>query len=157
MKLTALDGRILAPALLALAIAACGDAPPPPDAEAPEVGAPAAEEPAPPTIPLTASNDSGVSGEATAMHLHDIVVVVVELEGISDAGEYAAHIHSGSCEEGGPVSAALNPVVGLADGTGASNTTLDVTEVEQDQPLFIQVHGAGGSPIACGNIEGHEF
>lgn len=107
------------------------------------------------TIPLSEVNGSGVSGEAMAMHDADQVTVVIELEGLPAEGEYAAHVHVGTCEEGGPVGAPLNPVMGLADGTGSSTTILDAEELPADESHFIQVHGEGGEPIACGDIEGH--
>jgi hypothetical protein len=107
------------------------------------------------TIPLSEVNGSGVTGEAMAMHDADQVTVVIELEGLPSEGEYAAHVHVGTCEEGGPVGAPLNPVMGLADGTGSSTTILDAEELAADESHFIQVHGEGGAPIACGDIEGH--
>ncbi len=107
------------------------------------------------TIPLAPANASGVSGEAMAMHADDAVVVILELEGLTEEGQYAAHIHIGSCAEGGPVAVTLNPVLGLADGTGTSTTTLEADELDPDDPHFIMVHGEGGTPIACGDMEGH--
>ncbi len=107
------------------------------------------------TIELGEMNDSGVSGEAMAMHSDDAVVIMIELDGLPGEGEYDAHIHTGSCADGGPVSVPLDPVIGLPDGTGASTTTLEIDEIDQDEPHFIMVHGQGGNPIACGDMEGH--
>ncbi len=106
-------------------------------------------------ITLNPRNDSGVSGEAMAMHTAESVVVVVEVNGLPGEGEYAAHIHAGSCEAGGGVAAPLNPVMGLADGTGSSTTTLEADALSADGSYFIMVHGEGGAPIACGDVEGH--
>jgi len=136
----------------------CGEAPPPPPVED---EMPVQEDVAPmddiihAEIPLHEVNGSGVTGEAMAMHSDDAVVVVLDLEGLPAEGEYAAHIHSGTCAEGGGVAAPLNPVMGLADGTGTSTTTLDPHDIPLDAPHFIQVHGEGGTPIACGDMEGH--
>lgn len=107
------------------------------------------------TVPLAAVNESGVSGEAMGMHSDDAVVMMLELEGLPAEGEYAAHIHSGSCADGGSVAVALDPVIGLADGTGASTTTLEPDAIDPDSDHFVQVHGEGGTPIACGDVEGH--
>jgi len=142
-----------------LLFAACGDSPPPPD----DIQLHLAEETAVDTvgemihamIELSAVNESGVQGEAIAMHTDDTVIVLIEVSGLPEEGEYAAHIHTGSCESGGPVAIALNPVLGEADGTGTSTTTFDADDLPTDAPQFIQVHGAGGTPIACGDIEGH--
>lgn len=147
--------------LLLLPLVGCApdEAPDPPPAEvSPPMEGPAA----PPaadlmhaTIPLQEVNSSGVSGEAMAMHSDDAVVVILDLEGLTAEGEYPAHIHIGTCADGGPVGVALNPVVGLADGTGASTTTLELDDLDPDDPHFIMVHGDGGAPIVCGDMEGH--
>lgn len=108
------------------------------------------------TVQLAAVGDSGVSGEATGMLTEDALVVMIELDGLPAEGEYAAHIHSGTCAEGGPVAVALDPVIGLSDGTGASTTTLEPDEVDDSEPHFVQVHGEGGTPIACGDMESAE-
>lgn len=107
------------------------------------------------TISLDAMNESGVAGEAMAMHSDDAVVIMLEIEGLPGEGEYPAHIHSGNCADGGPVAVPLDPVIGLPDGTGASTTTLEIDEVSEDEPHFIMVHGEGTNPIACGDMEGH--
>jgi hypothetical protein len=151
--------RLWALALLA-PLAACGgdELPAPATETAPP---PAAETPPPPaemmhaTIVLDEVNSSGVTGEAMAMHSDDAVVVILDLDGLTDEGEYAAHIHIGSCAEGGPVAVSLNPVLGLADGTGTSTTTLEAHELTEGDPHFIMVHGEGGTPIVCGDMEGH--
>ncbi len=149
---------------LALLLAGCGDPPPPPDGDPPaglEETTPTPEEApvqdpmeemAHVTIPLDEANGTGVSGEAMLMYDDDTIIVVVDVEGFPTEGEYAAHIHSGSCAEGGPVAAPLNPILGLADGTGTSTTTLEGHEVELTAPHFIQIHGEGGSPITCGDL-----
>ncbi len=148
-------------AALPLFLFACGgeDVPEPDAAPAPvaEEAAPAAE-PATEhvTIALASSNESGVFGEAMAMHTDESVVVVLEIAGLPAAGEYAAHVHIGTCATGGGVAAALNPVIGLADGTGSSTTTLELSALPAEQSHFVQVHGAGGSPVACGDMEGRE-
>ncbi|GEM_PF-621720 len=147
---------------LPLILVGCGEAPPPPDTDDPPAEMEPAAEPMDPmedvihaTIELAEVNGSGVSGEAMAMHSDDAVIIVIDLEGLPEEGEYAAHIHEGTCAEGGPVAEPLNPVMGLGDGTGTSTTTLDPDVIPEDEPHFIQVHGEGGTPIACGDIEGH--
>ncbi len=149
---------------LLLPLAACGgDAPAPEEGVLPRTEAPVMEPaaPTPPaemmhaTIPLAPANASGVSGEAMAMHADDAVVVILELEGLTDEGQYGAHIHIGTCADGGPVAVTLNPVLGLADGTGTSTTTLEADELDPDDPHFIMVHGEGGTPLVCGDMEGH--
>jgi hypothetical protein len=151
--------RLWALALLAPLVACGGDESPAPAAET--VPPPATEAAPPPTemmhatVVLDEVNSSGVSGEAMAMHSDDAVVVILDLDGLTDEGEYAAHIHIGSCAEGGPVAVSLNPVLGLADGTGTSTTTLEAHELTEGDPHFIMVHGEGGTPIVCGDMEGH--
>jgi hypothetical protein len=109
----------------------------------------------PVAIELEPMNESGVSGEAMAMHSDDAVVVILELEGLPGEGQFNAHVHGGSCADGGPVLVALNPVTGLADGTGTSTTTLEADELDPAVSHFVMVHGEGGTPVACGDMEGH--
>lgn len=105
------------------------------------------------TVSLDPVNESGVSGEATAVHGTDEVMVVLEVTGLPGAGEFAAHIHSGSCAEGGGVAAPLNPVVATADGLGTSTTALDADALDHEESHFFQVHSRDGPPIACGDVD----
>jgi hypothetical protein len=120
------------------------DAPPPalPGAEVTEA-----------TVALEPVNDSGVFGQATALHGEEDVTVLLEVQGLPAAGEYAAHIHSGTCADGGPVAVGLNPVVANEAGHGTSTSTLDMGEMDHDQSHFFQVHSAEGPPVACGDME----
>jgi hypothetical protein len=107
------------------------------------------------TIRLDEVNDSGISGDAAANHEGDSVRIGLSVSGLESGTSYAAHIHTGSCEAGGPVRAPLQSVTGGEDGMGTSTTTLASTQLPADQRSFIQVHGPGGQPVACGDIEGH--
>lgn len=160
MRVRTLPLRRLVALALFLPLAGCGEGEVPVPGTDDVEGLPA-EAPGPPTmedmvhttVTLSPVNGSGVSGEAMAMHGDDAIVIMLDLTGLPQEGEYAAHIHIGSCAEGGPVGAALNPVIGLADGTGSSTTTLDAGELNESDRHFVQVHGAGGPPIACGDVE----
>lgn len=101
---------------------------------------------------LLAVDESGVTGRLTIAADPESLVLAVEVEGLPGEGEYAAHVHRGVCAEGGPVAAALSPVVGLGDGSGTSTTTMAADALPTNEPLFVQVHGANGGPIACGDI-----
>jgi hypothetical protein len=46
----------------------------------------------------------------------------------------------------------LNPVIGLADRTGESSTTLDAEEVAFEGSLFLQIEGTGGVILSCGDL-----
>jgi hypothetical protein len=163
MDLTPNTLRLLgASALVLLFVSGCGgDAPADDPADMPDPAPTVEAAPSPMdtmvhvTIALSMMNESGVTGEAMAMHADDAVVVILELEGLPGEAQYAAHIHAGTCAQGGPVVVPLNPVAGLADGTGTSTTTLEADEVGTDTPHFIMIHGEGGTPIACGDMEGH--
>lgn len=111
------------------------------------------EMPMEPTVTdLDDVNDSGISGEATATHSQQEVTVSILLkEGAQPDVSYAAHIHTGTCEQGGPVAVDIGPVQNLQ-----SSKTIQLSELPADQPAFIQVHGPEGQPVACGDMEGHE-
>lgn len=97
-------------------------------------------------------NDSGISGEATATHSQQEVTVSILLkDGAKPDVSYAAHIHTGTCEQGGPVAVDIGPVQNLQ-----SSKTVPLSALPADQPAFIQVHGPGGQPVACGDMKGHE-
>jgi len=124
-----------------------------PPAEAP---APAAETTVPPTtVRLEERNGSGITGEATATHMRDSVTIVLNLQGLQAGQEYPAHVHTGSCERGGPRVLPLNPVRSMQGGNGSSRTTAPVARLSPEQPAFIQVQGADGSPVACADLPGH--
>jgi hypothetical protein len=124
-----------------------------PPAEAP---APAAEVTVPPTtVRLEERNRSGITGEATATHTLDSVTIVLNLQGLQAGQEYPAHVHTGSCEQGGPPVVPLNPVRATQGGSGSSRTTAPAARLSPEQPAFIQVHGTNGSPVACADHPGH--
>jgi len=114
----------------------------------------ATEAPPPATVPLDPVGDSEVFGEATMSRSDAEILVVLEVRGLPDEGEYPAHVHEGTCAEGGPVAQPLNPVLSVNDdGTGRSTTGLDPDALDDDGPFFFQVHGRDGAPIACGDID----
>ncbi len=164
MKLPPFHRRAFALSLLLPVLAACEtqpdpspDMPPADPAEEPGAAAPAPPDPAMEhaTIPLEPVDDSGVYGEAMAMHEADAIIVVLDVMGLPGEGEYPAHIHEGSCAEGGGVAAPLNPVTGSQDGHGSSTTTLDADALDPAGTHFVQVHAEDGPSIACGDIAGH--
>lgn len=130
------------------------------------------------TVTLASANDSGITGTAVLAaaaedERPDAHSITLELSGVEAGQTYPAHIHGGTCEEGGGVVAALEPVV--AEGQMASATTVitpdqlamadtgdepaemaaeegEEEEHEGHGPLFIQVHLPDGTPAACGNV-----
>lgn len=158
--------RIAASAGLALlaSLTACGEPeeeqyqeeelPPPAEeedpAESPEMGP---EEMEPEELEMeAATDDPSVMGEATIIREGGLNMISVDLEGLPEAGEFDAHVHEGTCEEGGGVAVELEPVMALEDGTGTSMTQLEDEELPEDD-WFIQVHGEDGSPISCGDAD----
>lgn len=159
--------RALAAVLpLVVAVGACAgepaDEPPPsdpppvemPGMDPPDAGFPgdAPDEPQP--ITLEAVDDSGVEGRATAIHRGDSVQVNLMVQGLPGEGEYAAHIHRGTCESGGGVVVPLNSVAADRDGMGRSTTAFAADRLSADERYFVQVHGSAGA-IACGDVQGH--
>ncbi len=79
------------------------------------------------TVSLSEVNDSGIEGKAVISHAEDAEAmaahqVKVKLTGATEGQTYPAHVHQGSCEEGGPVVTALTSVEAGSDG--ASSTTV---------------------------------
>jgi hypothetical protein len=97
-------------------------------------------------------DDSGISGEATATHSANDVTVSILLKDDAKADvTYPAHIHTGTCEAGGPVAVELEPVKNLQ-----SSKTVPLSSLPSNQAAFVQVHNPAGKAIACGNMQGHE-
>lgn len=150
--------RLSAFALAALVVAACAEtaedeAVPADSAAVATDSARAQQLPTEPTVTeLDDVNDSGISGEATATHSQNEVTVSILLkDGAKPDVNYPAHIHTGTCKDGGPVAVELGTVQNLQ-----STKTVPLSSLPSGQPAFVQVHGADGKPVACGNMKGHE-
>jgi len=102
--------------------------------------------------PLAAVGGSGVTGEVMTMPSAESFIVSLSAGSLRPGESYMAHIHRGVCAGGGPVSVALEPVVADTDGRGSSTTILEPARVAQAQALFVQLHGADGTPVACGDL-----
>lgn len=156
------------PALLLLALlAACGEAPEPDVAELPATTAipmgvedgpvPATEgetgRMAQRTFPLAPLHDSGVRGEVIAMVATDAVVLIVEAEGLPGEALHPVHVHRDACEADGEEAVPLDPIPGLADGTGMSTTTLEPEELDRNTRWSVRVHADGGEVLACSDLD----
>ena len=118
-------------------------------AQPPAAAAPSAE---PVKVELDATNDSGIKGEATATHTAtDVTVSILLTEGAKAEVSYPAHIHTGTCEKGGPKAVDLAPVTNLQ-----STITVPASSLPVNQDAFVQVHDASGKPVACGDMKGHD-
>jgi hypothetical protein len=102
-------------------------------------------------VTLESVNQSGVEGRATAIQTDDSLQLNLMVQGLPREGEYPAHIHRGSCETGGGVIVALNPVLVETDGMGRSTTMLAADRLPPDASHFVQVHGPSGV-LACGDV-----
>ncbi|HEX8209034.1 MAG TPA: multicopper oxidase domain-containing protein [Longimicrobium sp.] len=110
-------------------------------------------------VQLTALNNSGVTGQAQIMeHGAAETMVTVTLQG-QGSGTHPGHIHSGTCDQLGPVVAPLQSVA-MASGTGTSTSTVKVSmgTVMNGQHVVNFHAGAGANPmapVACGAIPAH--
>jgi len=102
--------------------------------------------------PILSVEGSGTTGELSIAQTGARVDLYLRAQGLPSAGEFSAHVHRGVCAEGGPVAIALRTVVSSGDGSGTSVTELTADALPVTEPLFIQIHGPGGAPIACGDI-----
>lgn len=145
------------------------------------------EKPEQVTVQLSAKNESAITGTAVLTDASTEAdphakAVKLELSGLTAGATYPAHIHRGSCEEGGGVAVALTSVEATGEGIGSSQTAISADQLAMKEPapeaeekieaeeaeeaeyaeagrekkampaLFIQVHGADGTPVACGDI-----
>lgn len=104
------------------------------------------------TIDLNALNDSGVSGTVTLTANGDQTDIVISVEGAT--GDHPVHIHNGSCDALGEVTAPLTDI----DATGQSVTTVPISLDELISGDFaINAHLSAEQIavyVACGNIAG---
>ncbi len=106
---------------------------------------------APVRVTLDAKNNSGVTGDASLTTVGDSAIVDVRVQGATESGSFPAHIHTGTCDSPGPVQVPLTNL-DVANGMGASTTSIKMSDVPQGQPLLIMVHKPSGQPIACGPL-----
>lgn len=154
----ALTSFLVALGLPAAAVAAPAGAPDAPD------GVPLDRPSADTTmVELSSKNDSGIRARARLVRGEDQLRVAVAAVGLDAGEEYPAHIHQGTCEEGGGVAAGLEPVQRESeeDDAGTSVSTVPMEELkeakekaESEHPsFFLQIHLPDGTPAACGDIE----
>jgi hypothetical protein len=103
-------------------------------------------------VGLEAKAESGITGTATVIRAADGVEVALDLDGLTAGQTYASHIHRGTCDDDRGVVAPLEDIA--ADGeTARGTTTVGQSMLDPSaESLFIQVHGADGTPVACGDI-----
>jgi hypothetical protein len=106
-------------------------------------------------IDLRAVGQSNVSGEASIAPDGQTTKVMVRLTG-GTPGQKDGHIHSGTCDNIGPVVVALEPVNVQQGGAGTSTSevNLPVAQVMNGQHV-ISYHQSGGDPgppVVCGEI-----
>lgn len=106
-------------------------------------------------VTLAPKNETGIDGEARLDHHGDSVHVSLRLRGLDSGASYPAHIHRGSCQEGGGVAAGLTSV-SPADGAGTSETTVAAGQLSMDENYFLQAHLPDGTPAACGDVPAHD-
>lgn len=106
-------------------------------------------------VSLAPKNQSGIEGTATIRHRGDTVHVSVSLSGLESGNSYPAHIHQGTCQEGGGVAAGLTAVE-ASDGTGTSETRIPAAKLDMEARHFVQAHLPDGTPAACGDLPSHE-
>lgn len=113
-------------------------------------GMTSAAEPA--TASLQAMGESGVGGEVAFTREGDQLEVQVMAEGLAAAGDFASHIHDGTCAEPGGVVTPLNAVAAPEAGAGEATTSVDATQLEPGGSYLVMVHGQEGAPVACADV-----
>jgi hypothetical protein len=119
------------------------------------------------SLGTSADNNQSVTVGGVELSIHNrrgksSLTVKIFLFRLAPNSTHMAHIHSGSCENQGPVVHKLNAVHADAVGFGTSTTTVSDVSSIPDTGWYVNVHrGAtmdalgdqtGFDPIACGNI-----
>lgn len=101
---------------------------------------------------VSPKNESGMQGHVMVSAGSDSLTIKLEVLGLKGGTEYPAHLHSGTCEEGGDVLADLNPPTVASVGLGSSLTALSPDLMETGRPYFVQLHLPDGTPAACADV-----
>jgi len=109
------------------------------------------------TTQLTPLSSSGVRGEVVVRDRDEFTTeVTVRLSGASANAPHAGHLHSGTCNEIGPVVQPLEAITPASDGRGEVTFTLQRAPMTLLDGLHIAVyHDPAGAPAACGLIGAH--
>jgi hypothetical protein len=108
------------------------------------------------SVAMNALNNSGVTGTAQVMaHGEGESMVTVTLMG-QGTGTHPGHIHSGTCDNLGPVVVPLeNVVMNNGQGTSTSTVKVPMATVMNGQHVVNYHAGSGDNPmapVACGAI-----
>lgn len=106
----------------------------------------------PETAPLMGMGDSEVAGTVSFTREGGSLEVHVMAENLPAAGEYASHIHEGSCDQPGGVATPLNSVAAPEAGAGQATSSVDATALEAGSSYLVMVHAQEGAPTACANV-----
>lgn len=101
---------------------------------------------------VSPKNESGMQGHVMVSAGSDSLTIKLEVLGLKGGTEYPAHLHSGTCEEGGDVLADLNPPTVASVGLGSSLTALSPDVMETGRSYFVQLHLPDGTPAACADV-----
>lgn len=105
---------------------------------------------------MASMNNSGATADVTLTAVGEQSTVAVNLKGAPASASLQQHIHSGTCEVQGAVVAPLDPITTDASGMGMVTTTVTIPKATiANGQHYIQIHGADGKPIACGNVAMH--
>lgn len=103
---------------------------------------------------LAPIDHSGVTGTVEADRDDDEVSVTVTLEGLQPGVAYEAHLHDGRCAAGGPVRIPMGELERGSEGEGVFRLTVRAVNLPEEDPVFVQVHGADGAAVACADLSG---
>ncbi len=161
-----LIGAVLAAAIVAIGVGACGDDEGDGDggateaprattrATTPATRAAGTDGPAALLVAIVAGvEDDKIVGTVVIGEGGDGVEVVVDLIGLPE-GAHANHLHHGTCEDQGEVHVTLTELDADADGFASGETTFDDPSLEHFATgHYYAVHDDAGAVIGCGNIE----
>ena len=102
---------------------------------------------------VSPKNDSGMQGHVMVSAGSDALTIKLEVLGLEGGTEYPAHLHGGTCAEGGDVIAELNSPTVASVGLGSSLTELSPDVMEAGGSYFVQLHLPDGTPAACADVQ----
>jgi len=96
-------------------------------------------------------NGSNVTGDVQFTRNGDSLTVDISAH-MGNPGDYAAHIHNGTCDDFGSVVAPLGNATAAEPGIAETSTTVDATQLQAGNPYVVMIHDQQGAPAGCAPV-----
>jgi hypothetical protein len=82
-----------------------------------------------------------------------IILIALDVAGLSKGRVYPLELRAGSCATGGPLLLSLNPVVGTAGAISAGKTQVHIDQIASGQAHSVTLYSPEKTALACGDLK----